>query len=144
MRIQARGELLAPIEDVWAILAEPYHLPDWWPGYQGVEPDRRGLAPGARWAVARGTIKAATGLRRPGARGTLVVRDVVERATLGWHDVEQRMDVTVVIEPADQGRTGVGVSLDAPAWRLVLEGLQGVPRQAVRRLYDLCQTAADR
>jgi uncharacterized protein YndB with AHSA1/START domain len=144
MRIQARGELLAPIEDVWALLAEPYHLPDWWPGYQGVEPDRRGLAPGARWAVARGTIKAATGLRRPGAHGTLVVRDVVERAKLGWHDVEQRLDVTVVIEPAGRGRTGVGVSLDAPAWRLVLEGLQGVPRQAVRRLYDLCQTAAER
>jgi uncharacterized protein YndB with AHSA1/START domain len=144
MRIQARGELLAPIEDVWAILAEPYHLSDWWPGYQGVEPDRRGLQPGARWAVARGTLRAATGLRRPGAPGTLLVREVAERTRLAWHDVEQRMDVTVAVEPAGHGRTRVGVVLDAPAWRLVLEGLQGVPRQAVKRLYDLCQTAAER
>ena len=32
--------------DVWAFLAEPYHLSDWWPGITGVEPDRRGFAPG--------------------------------------------------------------------------------------------------
>ena len=49
----AERVLLAPIDDVWAFLAEPYHLADWWPGISGVEPDRRGLAPGARWKVHR-------------------------------------------------------------------------------------------
>ena len=44
-------ELLAPRADVWAFVAEPYHLSDWWPGVSGVEPDRRGLAPGARWKL---------------------------------------------------------------------------------------------
>jgi hypothetical protein len=44
-------ELLAPRADVWGFLAEPYHLSDWWPGIVGVEPDHRGFAPGARWAV---------------------------------------------------------------------------------------------
>ena len=44
-------ELLAPRADVWGFLAEPYHLSDWWPGITGVEPDRRGFAPGARWKV---------------------------------------------------------------------------------------------
>jgi hypothetical protein len=42
-------ELLAPRADVWAFVAEPYHLTDWWPGLTGVEPDRLGFAPGARW-----------------------------------------------------------------------------------------------
>ena len=49
--IEATRELLAPQRDVWALLAEPYHLPDWWPAYTGVQPDRRGLATGARWQV---------------------------------------------------------------------------------------------
>ena len=51
MRYAARRVLLAPVEDVWAFVAEPYHLSDWWPGISGVEPDRRGLAAGARWKV---------------------------------------------------------------------------------------------
>ena len=47
----ATRELDSPVRDVWAFLAEPLHLPDWWPGYSGVQPDRRGLASGARWQV---------------------------------------------------------------------------------------------
>src|SRR3954465_439838 len=47
----ARKELLAPLEDVWLFLAEPHHLSDWWPGVAGVTPDRRGLAPAARWKL---------------------------------------------------------------------------------------------
>ena len=34
-RGKAERELLAPPADVWAFLAEPHHLPDWWPGRQG-------------------------------------------------------------------------------------------------------------
>ena len=52
---EATAELLASREDVWAFLAEPYHLADWWPGIGGVQPDRRGLAPGARWEVYGGS-----------------------------------------------------------------------------------------
>ena len=36
MKYSASRELLAPRADVWAFLAEPYHLSDWWPGL-GVE-----------------------------------------------------------------------------------------------------------
>ena len=49
--VAAERELLASRADVWAFLAEPQHLADWWPGHRGVEPDRRGLAEGARWEV---------------------------------------------------------------------------------------------
>jgi hypothetical protein len=47
----ATRELAASREDVWRFLAEPYHLPDWWPGIVGVQPDHRGFAPGARWTA---------------------------------------------------------------------------------------------
>ena len=53
-RVAATRELLAPREEVWRFLVEPHHLPDWWPGVRGVHPDRRGLAPGARWQLTAG------------------------------------------------------------------------------------------
>src|SRR4051812_50038265 len=53
-RVVASRELLAPPEDVWGFLAEPNHLADWWPGIHAVRPDRRGLAPGARWQLVAG------------------------------------------------------------------------------------------
>jgi uncharacterized protein YndB with AHSA1/START domain len=71
MRICATGVLLSPVEDVWRLVGEPFHLPDWWPGYTRVQPDRRGFAEGARWTVGRGSTRAATPnlLRRPGGEG---------------------------------------------------------------------------
>ena len=54
VRIEAQTELIATRRDVWALLAEPQHLADWWPAYATIRPDRRGLAEGARWQVVRG------------------------------------------------------------------------------------------
>ena len=51
--VSVSRELLAPLDDVWAFVAEPHNLPDWWPRVGGVQPDRLGLAPGARWALQR-------------------------------------------------------------------------------------------
>ena len=145
MTVEASGVLLASPADVWKLVGEPYHLPDWWPGYQGVQPDRRGLADGARWEITRGVTKAATSglLRRLGGPGVIVIRRVVPGSLVAWHDVEQRVDATVVLEPAVERRTQVTVTIAAPGWRIALEGLRGVPPQAVSRLYDLCQTAAE-
>src|SRR5262245_19859167 len=47
----AARELPASRQDVWVFLAEPNHLGDWWPGINGLQPDSRGLAPGARWKI---------------------------------------------------------------------------------------------
>ena len=44
-------ELLAPLDDVWAFVSEPHNFPKWWPRVGGVQPDRLGLVPGARWQV---------------------------------------------------------------------------------------------
>jgi hypothetical protein len=139
--IEAEGLLVAPREDVWALVAEPYHLPDWWPGYRGVEPDRRGLAVNARWQVQR---SANTGfLRRPGGRGLIVLTRVVEGWELRWHDVQQRLDCGVALDNAGSGRTRAFVGVDGPWIRLVLEGARSLPGQALGRLQALCQTAAE-
>ncbi len=60
VRIDAQTELLATRPEVWALLAEPEHLADWWPAYASIRPDRRGLAEGARWEVVRGGSIAGT------------------------------------------------------------------------------------
>lgn len=144
MRLEASGELLSPPADVWRLVGEPYHLPDWWPGYQGVEVDRRGLVEGARWSVNRGATGSGTSnlLGRPGGSGTIVLTRVVEGGLLAWHDVDLHVDCAVLLEPAAQRRTNATVRVDGSWARITFEGLRPVPRLAVRRLHDLCQTAA--
>src|SRR3954471_4622584 len=131
----AERKLLAPPEEVWRFLAEPRHLADWWPGIAAVEPDRRGLAPGARWTV-RGSGRAAL-FRRAHAEDTVVVRDVDALTRVAWHHVRQRLDVELELEPA--GRT-------TPARRAVrspwLVGFaRSLPREALARLHALIDAA---
>jgi len=140
VRIEARNELVATRGDVWALLAEPRHLADWWPGYATVRPDRRGLAEGARWEVVRGRTPGL--LRRPGGEGMVVITKVEPGLRLGWHDVQQKFDAHLRLEPAPEGNTRATLAVEAPWWRLVAEGLRPTPRQALARLHALCQTAA--
>jgi hypothetical protein len=137
----ATRELVADRRDVWELVGEPYNLPDWWPGYSGVRPDRRGLAEGARWHVVR---SAGPGLvRRPGAEGTIVVARVVEGYELAWLDPVQRLECGVALDNAGSGRTRATAFARGPLLRLLLEGGFALPRQAVTRLFALCQTAAE-
>jgi hypothetical protein len=139
VRIEAERELLAPPEDVWALLAEPLHLSDWWAGYTTIRPDRRGLAPNARWQVVRGG--SAGLLRKPGGEGLIVLTRVDSGRELAWHDVQQRFDAAVEIRGIGS-RTKARVSVDAPWWRIRVEGLRRAPEEALSRLHALCQTAA--
>jgi uncharacterized protein YndB with AHSA1/START domain len=130
--------LLASREDVWALVAEPYHLPDWWPSYSGVEPDRRGLAEGARWTVLRSSTPGF--LRKPRGKGLIVIQRVSPGDELAWLDLSQNVEAGLRLE--DEGReTRATAFVDGPLWRLLAEGARGLPRLAVARLYDLCQTA---
>lgn len=138
MKIKASCRLLARREDVWALLAEPYHLSDWWPGYTAVRPDRRGVAPGARWTVVRSANPGL--LRRPGGEGMIVIESVERTLSLAWRDLEQGFTAKISIANAD-GETDATLSLVAPWWRLFAEGLRGAPQQALTRLHALCQTA---
>jgi polyketide cyclase/dehydrase/lipid transport protein len=139
VRIEAERELLAPAEDVWKLLAEPRHLSDWWPGYGSIRPDRRGLAPNARWQVVRSPQAGL--LRKPGGEGLIVLKRVEDGRALGWHDVQQQFDATIEIAGADS-RTNALVTLESPWWRIRLEGLRRAPAEALARLHALCQTAA--
>jgi hypothetical protein len=122
-------ELLASRADVWSFLSEPYHLTDWWPGITGVEPDRRGFAPGARWKVITTRRNIFVGPRTK--ETLLLVReiDLYERWT--WHLLATRLDVEIRLRAAAANRTVATVTLS-----------KGSPAAALKRLSDLCQTAA--
>ena len=139
--IDASRELLAPREDVWALVAEPYHLPDWWPAYAGVRPDRRGLSEGARWHVMRGRSPGL--LRRPSSEGLIVIRRVVAGRELAWRDLAQEIDAEIVLTDEGATRTRARVAVSGAWWRLLAEGTRGLPKQALARLHALCQTAAE-
>jgi uncharacterized protein YndB with AHSA1/START domain len=121
--------LLASREDVWSFLAEPYHLSDWWPSITGVEPDRRGFAPGARWKVHSWKKNVFTGRRFTESMVVLREIDLYERWT--WHLLEPATDVEVRLRSVAPDRTEVTVVSSRRNADL-----------AVRRLYDLIQTAA--
>ena len=124
-------ELLAPREDVWRFLAEPYHLSDWWPGITGVEPDRRGFAPGARWKVQATKRNVFTGAAS--VETMLLVREIelYERWSLHVLEPKTRRRDPPPAPPRPTGRSSRVATSAAAA-----------PTLAVQRLYDLVQTAA--
>ena len=114
---------------MWAFLAEPYHLPDWWPGITGVVPDRRGFAPGARWQVQATKRNVLTGRRR--VETMLLVREIDLYERWSWHLLSPKTNAEIRLRAVAADRTLVTVATDGPK-----------PEVAVRRLYDLVQTAA--
>ena len=140
VRVEAQAELIATRGDVWELLAEPRHLADWWPDYSTIQPDRRGLAEGARWQVVRGSTPGL--LRRPGGEGMLVITKVEPELRLAWHDLQQDFEAEIRLEPAPEGHTRATLVVEASTWRILAEGLRSTPRHALARLHALCQTAA--
>ena len=140
MRIEAETDLIASRPDAWSLLSEPHHLSDWWPGYTSVRPDRRGVAEGARWQVVRGGEIGL--LKRPGGDGLIVITAVEPDRRLAWQDMQQQFTAELVLESAPDGNTRATLTIEAPAWRAVAEGLRPLPRKALARLHALCQTAA--
>ena len=126
---EASLELLAPREDVWKFLAEPYHLPDWWPGITGVEPDLRGFAPGARWKVHATRRNVFAGRRS--VETMLLVREIDLYERWSFHILEPERDAEVRLRSTAEDRT-LATVVDS----------RGNAKVAVRRLYDLVQTAA--
>jgi uncharacterized protein YndB with AHSA1/START domain len=137
-RVIASRELLAPRGDVWAFLSEPYHFSDWWPGVAGVQPDRRGLAPGARWRLHGGTRPSL--IRKPDMTGTLLVIDVQPYERIAWHMTGERLDVELRLAATSETTTSVELTVSGPFF----VGLRrSLPRTALNRLHALCQTAAE-
>ena len=135
---EAKRELLAPVHDVWAFVAEPFHLPDWWPGISGVQPDRRGTAAGARWQVlGDGTP---TLLRRARATDVLVIHEARENRRLAFELVGQKLDVELELAESGPARTTASLVVSAP----MFAGLfQSPARKALDRLHALVQTGVE-
>ncbi|HYX77256.1 MAG TPA: SRPBCC family protein [Gaiellaceae bacterium] len=131
-------ELLAPLEDVWLFLAEPRHLADWWPGVAAVTPDSRGLAPAARWQL-HATMRPGL-LRRPASDSMLQIIDVEPPTRISWYMNSERLDVELRLSDAGSHHTRAELTVSGP----FLVGLRrSLPRNALRRLFALCQTAAE-
>ena len=135
-RYAAERVLFAPLEDVWTFLAEPFNLSDWWPTISGVEPDRRGLAPGARWKVVAPSEPSL--FRRPQASGTLLVLDVVPMRRIAFQLPAERVDVELELEPVDESRTKAVLTVEG-SW--LMRG--SFPRRALDRLQSLLRTGEE-
>jgi hypothetical protein len=80
-------------------------------------------------------------LRKPGGKGLILLERVAVATELSWLDLAQNVHAGVRLD--DEGRdTRATAFVNGPFWRLYAEGARGLPRLAVSRLYDLCQTAA--
>jgi uncharacterized protein YndB with AHSA1/START domain len=137
-RYIAARTLLAPLSDVWAFLAEPYNLADWWPGVSGVEPDRRGLAPGARWKVIGPNQPSL--FRRPQMTGTLVVLAVQPLERIAFQLTGDRLEAELTLRATDEKETAVVLAVEGP----FLVGLRRrFPAQALARLHALLRTGEE-
>jgi hypothetical protein len=81
-------------------------------------------------------------LRRPEGEALIVLTRVVEGYELRWTDVKQEIEAGLALDNAGTGRTRATVSVAGSWWRLHVEGASKLPEQALKRLQDLCQTAA--
>ena len=136
-RVHAVRELLAPREDVWKVVSEPYRLRDWWPGISGLQPDRRGFAAGARWQLV-GDQRPRL-LRRPNMTGMLLVLAVGAPERFAFLLTGDRLQVELRLAEAGR-RTAAELTVEGPP----LIGLRrNLPQRALARLYALCQTGAD-
>jgi uncharacterized protein YndB with AHSA1/START domain len=149
----ATRELLAAPAEVWAFLAEPHHLADWWPGIVAVEPDRRGFAPGARWRVVRrgprGLLRGPGGsFLGPARSETLVIAELVPESRWAWSlhrehraaRVGGPVAVTVELSRLAPARTQLRVEV---ASRGLRSSDRLTARAAADRLHALLQTAAE-
>lgn len=136
--VRAERQLVGSRDDVWAFLAQPERLADWWPGIVAVRPDRRGLAAGARWQV-QGLARPSL-FRRPDMSGTLVLVRVEPPELLAFHLTGERLDVELRLERSEGERTAAALTIRAP-WFVGVRA--SLARKALTRLHDVCQPGAD-
>jgi uncharacterized protein YndB with AHSA1/START domain len=112
-RYEARRTLPAPVEDVWAVLADPARWPEWWPGLVGVAPSvRRALAPGAHWQL-EGTERPSF-RRRPQLGGSLLFLEVVPLKRVAFQLTGEHAEVELDLERVEDNETQATLAVEAP------------------------------
>jgi uncharacterized protein YndB with AHSA1/START domain len=133
-RVVRRRRIAAPVSALWAVIADPYHLPRWWPNTQRVENVSVGESPFRSWTQVLET-RDGRGVRADYrcVDATEDERYVFEQTLEGtpFERFVRRARTEIDLEPAD-GETNVTVALDRR-----LRGLSrlGAPmmRRAIRR-----------
>ncbi len=134
---RASRELRAPPGDVWEFLAEPRHLSDWWPNLATVDPDRRGFTVGARWRIrSRGSSL----FRRAEAEDLLLVHVTEPERRLSFELVHAKLRAELILTAVGPGRVRADLTVSGPRFPGFSRTLPG---DALTRLHDLVQTAAD-
>jgi uncharacterized protein YndB with AHSA1/START domain len=135
---RASIELLAPVDDVWAFVSEPYNFADWWPNIATVDPDRRGFSEGARWRVRR---REASLFRREQAEDTLLVSAVEPGSRFAFELARAKVRAVLTLAPHGPDRTRAKMRAEEPFRISFTRGR--LAKDALGRLYDLVQTGAD-
>jgi uncharacterized protein YndB with AHSA1/START domain len=138
MRATATVVLLAPLDDAWRFATDPFLHADWWPGIAALVPDRRGLAPGARWEVRR-TPRPSL-LRKAAAHELLLVQAVEPKSLFRWHLTGERLDCELTLAAEAENRTRVTLTVTSA---VLAGGRRSAAKVALGRLHALCQTGAE-
>jgi len=137
-RYEARRTLPAPVEEVWAVLADPVRWPEWWPGLMGAESSvRRALAPGAHWQL-QGTERPSF-RRRAQLGGSLLFLEVVPLEHIAFQLTGEHAEVELDLAPVEAGETQATLAVEAPRFGGIGRTL---PSQALAGLAALVRKAA--
>jgi hypothetical protein len=96
------------------------------------------MAAGARWEVV-GDDRPSL-YRRPGTTSTLLVTTADPLQRFGFRLAGERLGVELTLEPRAGRRTLATLSIQGP---FLIGPRRSLPQRALKRLYDLCQTAAE-
>lgn len=138
-RYEARRTLPAPVEIVWAVLADPARWPEWWPGLVAAAPSvRRALAPGAHWKL-EGTERPSF-RRRPQLGGSLLFLEVVPLERVAFQLTGEHAEVELDLTPVEDGETQATLAVEAPRFG----GMgRSVPSEALAGLARLVRPPAE-
>jgi uncharacterized protein YndB with AHSA1/START domain len=137
-RYEARRTLPAPVEDVWAVLADPARWPEWWPGLVSAQPSvRRALAPGAHWQL-EGTERPSF-RRRPQLGGSLLFLEVVPLQHIAFQLTGEHAEVELDLTPVEDNETQAVLAVEAPRFGGIG---RNVPSQALAGLAALVRPPA--
>jgi uncharacterized protein YndB with AHSA1/START domain len=138
MDVQRSRTVAAPVDDVWRIVRDPYHLPRWWPRTQRVEGVSSGgwtsvlLTDKGRSVRADYRVEASKGAGRrrwaqevTGTPFEKLFREVVYEVTLAPADAGTQVGIEVHQKPVGWARFG-GMMLRRAAQRQLDEALDGL------------------
>lgn len=121
MVVRRSRTVSAPVDEVWRIVRDPYHLPRWWPRTQRVE-SVEGEGAGAQWTKVLGTADGR------GVRADFRCTDAVEGERIAWEQLipgtpfERHLRHYAIEIALSEAEGGTGVSIGAK------QGLRGLSR----------------